>query len=544
MGSASPQQDQGMAWQIEMPLLTSRFFLYDFAKVILISGGIFYLILLPIFLHSPGEKHIGQMTAVIALIMGGIAFLFVLISLVFFGNHWPMAFAVSTEGVGWRSLSRRGSQANRVAIVVGVLSGKPGMAGAGLLAASNERGWLPWQQVRRVKAYPAQRAISIMNSWRVVVRLYCTPENYGAVLAYVEQHGSLQAEAGSRGELPQTGRPPIAAFEVLRRAGLLACVCMAGWVALQSPPVLVKAEKADLEGAYNRDYAPPDPHPLGIMEMGKALIREMREPMTLDEYIADKTRQHLLANSDEKWSSFLAGLPEDGRWMSLDDPALSAIRDAIVENFARTQWTAMYLPVAGPGRTSYIEFRYETRPRGSKAPASLVYPKRGLAWAWCLGGLLLYALLPWAKNSAWMVNYDRTSIIALDLIGTVVAGFFFALPLYASSSTAEVLGGDFGLTVFLWGFAFIGVLMLIWSARCACFAVMVEQSQLRIGGLFGVGNCAYTEIESAEMLGSAGMWTGVRIKCRSGKVYKIASGPLCRFEKLLEGLRFAGVAVK
>jgi hypothetical protein len=39
-----------------------------------------------------------------------------------------------------------------------------------------------WRDIRRVKEHPQQHVISVMNQWRVLVRLYCTPENYGEVI--------------------------------------------------------------------------------------------------------------------------------------------------------------------------------------------------------------------------------------------------------------------------------------------------------------------------------------------------------------------------
>jgi len=544
MSTTTPQQGAHATWQVEMPLLTSRFFLYDLAKVILISGGILYLFLLAVLLSSRGAEHIGQMTMVVALMVGGLGLTFALISLVIFGNRWPMAFFVSAAGLAWQSQSRRGKRANRIAILIGALSGNPGMAGAGLLATSNEAGLLPWRSVKRVKAYPALRTVSIMNSWRVAVRLYCTPENFSSVLACVEQYSGLRAELPGHTGLPQSGRPPVAAFEILRRAGFLVCICIAAWQALRSPQVLIKAQPADFAAEYNQKFAPPEAHPLGVVEMGQALIRQLREPMTLDEYIAETTEHHLLQSHDERWAAFLSGLPRQGRWLCLDDPALAEIRGAILDTFTRTQWTAMYLPVAGQDGKRYIEFRYETRPRSSKAPVSLIYPSRSSAWLWSIAGFAIYLLLPWAKASAAMVSYDRVCIVVLDLIGMLMAGFFFALPLYASYSTADVLDSDFGMTVFLWCIAASGALFLVWSARCAAFAVMVEQGQLRIGGLGGTHTCPFAEIESAERTERNGAWTALRIECRSGAKYKFACGPLCRFEKLLEALQGAEIPLR
>ena len=48
-----------------------------------------------------------------------------------------------------------------------------------------------WADICRVKKYPDERVISVMNNWRVVVRLYCTPENYSYVAQLVDWYFSV-----------------------------------------------------------------------------------------------------------------------------------------------------------------------------------------------------------------------------------------------------------------------------------------------------------------------------------------------------------------
>ena len=544
MSTQPPPQEQALSWQTEMPLLTSRFFLYDFAKVILITGAIFYLILLITFAASSGLEHIGQMTAVIVMILGGIAFLFAMISLVFFTNRWPMAYALSSRGLTWQSKSTRGRRANRVAMLVGVLAGKPGMVGAGLLATSEEQGWMSWQTIRRVKAYPEQRVISIRNSWRVVIRLFCNPDNFDTVLQTAEYYTGRMAEIAASGELPQTGRPPVAIFELLRRAALLGGICAAAWLALDSQRILVQVQRADFEQDYAREYSPTPPPSRLLKGDERPLIDRSQESTSLRQFIAESTENRLLASSDPQWAAVFASLPADGHWMSIDDPALASLRGSMADIYSRSQWISMYLPVNVSGSQRYLEFRYETDPRGSHAPSTLIYPRRSMAWLYCLGGLVIYAILPWAKRSAWMIAYDALCPVALDFLGVVIAGFFFALPLYASRSIDEALSGDFGLTLFLWAMALIGVLILFWSARCAATAILVEQGQMRIRHLSGASICSFAEIASAQALAPRGIWSAVRIATRAGKAYTFRFGPLCRFERLLDGLRYAGVPLQ
>jgi hypothetical protein len=182
----TPENYPTFEWDVEMPLLTNRFFLYDMGKVVFWTGLIVNLILSVAFLAAGNLSSLPKVMGVMALILGGFMLLFMLISLVFFGNRYPCHFSVSAAGIGWQSASRRAGVANRAAVVVGALVGSPGAAGAGLLAMSEESGLDGWDEVRRVKKYPDERVISVMNGWRVTIRLYCTPENYTYVSQLVD----------------------------------------------------------------------------------------------------------------------------------------------------------------------------------------------------------------------------------------------------------------------------------------------------------------------------------------------------------------------
>ena len=207
--------DEGYEWAAEMPLLTSRFFLYDLAKILFWTGLICGAIFTAIALFSGGPEAVPKLLAIFALILAGFGFLFTLIALVFFRNGYPMRFFVGPAGVGWESASGRGAAASRAAVVVGALAGSPGAAGAGLLAQAQESGLLGWDEVARVKVYPALRVLSVMNGWRVVVRLYATPENFHYVLDLVRRYAP-RAVAMMPGPRGGDGRAPVAAFELLR----------------------------------------------------------------------------------------------------------------------------------------------------------------------------------------------------------------------------------------------------------------------------------------------------------------------------------------
>jgi len=175
------------SWEIAFPLVTNRFFLYDMVKAFAWTAVIMLILLAIAFTLAGNLGSLGGIFPVMGWVLAGLFGLMILISLIFFGNRYPTRFTLTERGVAWTGLSRTGRRASRLAVLLGALGGKPGVAGAGLLAASSNEGSLPWKSVRRVKISPSPRVITIMNSWRVVIRLYCTPENFEEVAGHVRR---------------------------------------------------------------------------------------------------------------------------------------------------------------------------------------------------------------------------------------------------------------------------------------------------------------------------------------------------------------------
>jgi len=199
-GSTLQDSPQALEWEIAFPLLTNRFFLYDMVKLFFWTFLIFNGIMMTIFLIQREFDALVPMLELSVVIVLGLALLTVPITAIIFRNRFPTRFAVRPDGAFYKSLSGRASTLNRAAIVVGILAGKPGAAGAGLLAASQETGGIAWQDVRKVHEYPAQCVISLMNSWRVVLRLYCSPEDYPRVIELVHTYtaaGSMRRAAAN-----------------------------------------------------------------------------------------------------------------------------------------------------------------------------------------------------------------------------------------------------------------------------------------------------------------------------------------------------------
>lgn len=94
-------------------------------------------------------------------------------------------FQLTETGV-W-SLSGKGTQRTaNAALVGGVFAGSASSLGAGIAAREEAKVFIPWDELRSVKVHRGARSILIRGSFGTKpIRLYCTPDNFDAVLKIV-----------------------------------------------------------------------------------------------------------------------------------------------------------------------------------------------------------------------------------------------------------------------------------------------------------------------------------------------------------------------
>jgi hypothetical protein len=211
-------------WDTGFALLTNRFVVYDGAKLVAWTFGIIAVLFTLISLVQGEPEILPPLLGMFALAVAGLALLGVLIVLIIFRNRFQTRNTITVDGVRVQSISRAARLFNRVAVVAGAVGGSASTAGAGVLAMSGEDVGITWIDLYRVNRHDDQRVLSLMNSWRVVLRLYCTKENYATVMALVTDGAARgarlrQAEAQTAGPSPYPRMRRMSAFVLL--AGLL-----------------------------------------------------------------------------------------------------------------------------------------------------------------------------------------------------------------------------------------------------------------------------------------------------------------------------------
>jgi hypothetical protein len=163
-------------WKKKIPLLTNIFIIKDMALVFGIACGA----LLAIMLLISGGEDLDQIIPVWLLVCAIIVGLLVISCLVVFFNRMNMEFGVGPEGVLTAVGSKERKMDSAVAII-GLLTGNIRVAGAGLLAKSNEVILAKWPQIKKVTIYRNQKVIALKMGLLTPLRLYCLIENFAAV---------------------------------------------------------------------------------------------------------------------------------------------------------------------------------------------------------------------------------------------------------------------------------------------------------------------------------------------------------------------------
>lgn len=175
---------KNLEWSISVPIFKHSVILKQLGIAIGIPFGLLMIVFL---LISNPENRIYSIYA-----FGTIILLFLLtyifIQLVYQGKY-AVSFILNEESVQYSTQSdttKKNRIINGLAISLGLLSGKPTISGAGLLANSKQSVSIKWKNIKQVRYEPKQKTIMLRSSPMVTIAVFCTDENYSIVEAYIK----------------------------------------------------------------------------------------------------------------------------------------------------------------------------------------------------------------------------------------------------------------------------------------------------------------------------------------------------------------------
>jgi hypothetical protein len=185
-----------LTWDYDIPLVNNLFILRDLVIVLVLSLVIMQVLVLVVGFLA-GEGAVVLPLKLYAIVGGVLVVLFLIAAGVVLANRHRTRFTVDAKGVEYEAGSRE-RKINRVVLFLSVLAGRPGAA---LIATSQESGRFAWNEIHKVTVHPRPRVITLSNSWRPVLRLYCPPECFGQTVTLVQ--GYAAAAAARRAARPR-----------------------------------------------------------------------------------------------------------------------------------------------------------------------------------------------------------------------------------------------------------------------------------------------------------------------------------------------------
>ncbi len=184
---------QGLRWQNGIPIFKNAVIL----KQLGIAVGIpFGLVALVIVLASGQSRDTLYALGLIA----GLLILTGLFLMIAYRGRYEAEFVLDNEGALCRTQAKQAKKnrvINALTVALGLLSGKPAVAGAGLLAQSRQETFIRWSRVTKVTYRPKSRAILLRGGRMETIALFCTPENYAQAESFVRR--SVRPQNGEGG---------------------------------------------------------------------------------------------------------------------------------------------------------------------------------------------------------------------------------------------------------------------------------------------------------------------------------------------------------
>lgn len=180
--TAGPDLPGKMSWSISLPIFKNTVVLKQLALAI----GIPFAVVAMILVVASGDG----VYALYGLgLIGALLFFTWLFLMVVYRGKYEMDFILDSEGALYRTQTGQAKKnriVNTLAVVLGLLSGKPVAAGAGMLAQSRQEVLLRWNRITRVGYKPRSRTILLRSGPMDNIALFCSAENYSAVEDFVK----------------------------------------------------------------------------------------------------------------------------------------------------------------------------------------------------------------------------------------------------------------------------------------------------------------------------------------------------------------------
>lgn len=187
------KQEAALEWQAELKLFSGRYLL-TWTVALMATAAVMITILGTIFAAQREWDALPMVVLMTGVVSAGLWLFGLLVMAVLLRGRVLVRYRIDERGIRMQTIDRVVGAAGKAATVAGLLSGKPGLAGAGMIAQSRQSEAIGWRGGFRAVADPEALHITLRNRWRPLMYLQCTPEVYPAVEARIaaemQRHGT------------------------------------------------------------------------------------------------------------------------------------------------------------------------------------------------------------------------------------------------------------------------------------------------------------------------------------------------------------------
>lgn len=183
MESVINSMEEVLKWEINVSIFKNSVILKQLGLAIGIPFGLVALI---IALSSKGSRDTIYALGLIASLL---ILTWLLIMIVYRGKY-EVEFVLDNNGVLCRTKAKQAKRnrvINSLTVILGLFTGKPTVAGAGLLAQSRQEVFIRWSKVTEIKYKPQSQTVLIRSGWTENIALFCTQDNYILVERLIRQ---------------------------------------------------------------------------------------------------------------------------------------------------------------------------------------------------------------------------------------------------------------------------------------------------------------------------------------------------------------------
>jgi len=178
----SSSKNEKLQWELKVSIFKNPLILKQLGLVIGIPFGI---LIMTLILMSDGDRYLYYALTYI----GAIFLLSYIFIMIIWGGKYDVGFVIDDIGVRCytqKSQAKKNRIINTLAVILGILTKRFVVSGAGMMAQSRQDVIIKWKNIRKIKYNQGKNLIIIKGGFAENIAVFCTRENYKEVQSFIK----------------------------------------------------------------------------------------------------------------------------------------------------------------------------------------------------------------------------------------------------------------------------------------------------------------------------------------------------------------------